>query len=99
MHNGNYKLIGDHCISTKEKNKVSPCTFSSIYQVFMMMLSVAIIATLVAVSHVEGADFTMILEKVYSYHAVLFNFTDNSIIVLLSSILYFKKSGVSNHSF
>ena len=43
----------------------------------MMMLSVAIIATLVAVSHVEGTDYTLDVVQV----PVLFNFTiitDNS---------------------
>ena len=47
-------MISDHCISTKKKNKVSPCAFYST-KAFMMMLSVAIIVALVSVSHVKGA--------------------------------------------
>ena len=64
MHNGNYKMISDLCNSTKEISKVSLVyTFSST-KTFMMMLSVAIIAMLVSVSHVEGTFFTLTVTQV-----------------------------------
>ena len=67
-------MISDHCINTKKKNKVSPCTFSST-KAFMMMLSVAIIATLVAVSHVEGAVFTLdVVEVLTRFNHFVFHF-------------------------
>ena len=67
-------MMSDHCIITKKKNKVSPCTFSST-KAFMMMLSVAIIATLVAVSHVKGADFTLdVVEVLTRFNHFVFHF-------------------------